>query len=123
MSFKLAIPLQGKMWVRLLYMILLISENRVRIRIINTLCNFGFKTVNADGFGDYQSGLTSTIQQLEDYGNLGVIGDATEPLLATAINQIIASGKMIPQPEKTFIHCSDSKAIEPLRSEMYIELK
>lgn len=81
------------------------------------------KTVNADGFGDYQSGLTSTIQQLEDYGNLGVIGDATEPLLATAINQIIASGKMIPQPEKTFIHCSDSKAIEPLRSEMYIELK
>lgn len=81
------------------------------------------KTINADGFGDYQSGLTSTFQQLEDYGNLGVIGDATEPLLATAINQIIASGKMIPQPDKTFINCSDSKAIEPLRSEMYVELK
>lgn len=79
------------------------------------------KTVNADGFGDYQSGLTSTFQQLEDYGNLGVIGDATEPLLATAINQIIASGKRIPQPNQTFIHFSDSKAIEPLRSEMYLE--
>ncbi len=81
------------------------------------------KTVNADGFGDYQNGLTSTIQQLEDYGNLGVIGDATEPLLATAINQIIASGKMIPQPNQTFQYCSDSKAIEPLRNEMYVELK
>lgn len=81
------------------------------------------KTVNADGFGDYQNGLTSTIQQLEDYGNLGSIGDATEPLLATAINQIIASGKMIPQPNQTFQYCSDSKAIEPLRNEMYIQLK
>lgn len=81
------------------------------------------KTINADGFGDYQSGLTSTIQQLEDYGNLGIIGDASEPLLATAINQIIISGKMIPQPNQTFRYCSDSKAIEPLRSEMYVELK
>ncbi|HLP63817.1 S41 family peptidase [Flavobacterium sp.] len=81
------------------------------------------KTVNADGFGDYQNGLTATIQQLEDYGNLGVIGDATEPLLATAINQIITSGRIMQQPEKTFMYCSDSKTIEPLRSEMYIELK
>lgn len=81
------------------------------------------KTVNADGFGDYQTGLPSTILQLEDYGNMGVIGDATEPLLATAINQIITSGKRIPQPEHTFVYFSDSKAIEPLRSEMYLDQK
>lgn len=81
------------------------------------------KTVNSVGFGDYQSGLPATIQQSEDFGNLGVIGDASEPLLATAINQIIASGRMIQQPQTTFTHCSDSKALEPLRDEMYVELK
>jgi carboxyl-terminal processing protease len=81
------------------------------------------KTINADGFGDYQTGLLSDIQQVEDYGNLGVIGDATEPLLSTAINEIIANGKRVPEPNKTFIHFSDSKEIEPLRSEMYVELK
>jgi carboxyl-terminal processing protease len=81
------------------------------------------KTVNSVGFGDYQSGLPATIQQSEDFGNLGVIGDASEPLLATAINQIITSGRMIQQPQTTFTHCSDSKALEPLRNEMYVELK
>jgi hypothetical protein len=81
------------------------------------------KTVNSVGFGDYQSGLPATIQQSEDFGNLGVIGDASEPLLATAINQIITSGRMIQQPQTTFTHCSDSKALEPLRDEMYVELK
>jgi C-terminal processing protease CtpA/Prc len=82
------------------------------------------KTVNNDGFGDYQTGLLSDIQQTEDYGNLGVIADANEPLLATAINEIITNGRMVVrQPLKDFIHCSDSKEIEPLRSEMYVDLK
>jgi carboxyl-terminal processing protease len=82
------------------------------------------KTINAAGFGDYQTGLLSDIQQTEDYGNLGVIADATEPLLATAINEIITNGRTaVHQPAKSFIHCSDSKEIEPLRSEMYVELK
>lgn len=82
------------------------------------------KTINAAGFGDYQSGLPATIPQLEDYSNMGVIGDANEPLLATAINEIITNGRFSArQPQKTFVYCSDSKAIEPLRSEMYLELK
>lgn len=82
------------------------------------------KTINAAGFGDYQSGLTSTIQQTEDYGNMGIIGDANEPLLATAINEIITNGRMsVRKPGKNFVYCSDSKAIEPLRNEMYVELK
>lgn len=81
------------------------------------------KTVNAAGFGDYQTGLVSTIQQQEDYGNMGIIGDANEPLLATAINHIMASGRPVQQPSKTFVYCSDAKAIEPLRNEMYIQLK
>ena len=82
------------------------------------------KTINAAGFGDYQTGLVSTIQQTEDYGNMGIIGDANEPLLATAINEIITNGRIsVRQPSKTFVYCSDSKAIEPLRNEMYVELK
>lgn len=81
------------------------------------------KTINATGFGDYQSGLAATIQQVEDYGNLGVIGDATEPLLATAINEIIVNGKPVHRPLKTHEYCSDSKAMEPLRNEMYVEIK
>ena len=81
------------------------------------------KTINAAGFGDYQTGLVSTLQQQEDYGNMGIIGDANEPLLATAINHIMASGRPVRQPSKTFVYCSDAKAIEPLRNEMYIELK
>ncbi|MBL7885239.1 MAG: peptidase S41 [Flavobacterium sp.] len=82
------------------------------------------KTINAAGFGDYQSGLTSTIQQTEDYGNMGIIGDANEPLLATAINEIITNGRMsVRKPGKNFVYCSDSKAIEPLRNEMYVELE
>lgn len=82
------------------------------------------KTINATGFGDYQSGLPATIPQLEDYSNMGIIGDANEPLLATAINEIITNGRFsVRQPQKTFVYCSDSKAIEPLRSEMYLELK
>lgn len=82
------------------------------------------KTINAAGFGDYQTGLVSTIQQTEDYGNMGIIGDVNEPLLATAINEIITNGRIsVRQPSKTFVYCSDSKAIEPLRNEMYVELK
>jgi C-terminal processing protease CtpA/Prc len=81
------------------------------------------KIVNANGFGDYQTGLLSDIQQNEDYGNLGEIGNETEPLLETAINTILANGRISNQNFKTFNYFSDSKNSEPLRSEMYVENK
>jgi len=43
---------------------------------------------NADGFSDFTSGLVPDIEQIEDLSNLGILGDATEPLLARAIQQI-----------------------------------
>ncbi|EAR01602.1 S41 family peptidase [Maribacter sp. HTCC2170] len=49
---------------------------------------------NADGFSDYTSGLTPTIELEEDIANLGSWGDQNEPLLARAIQEITgASGK------------------------------
>ena len=43
---------------------------------------------NADGFFDYTSGLLPDVPLKEDYGNLGVLGDQNEPLLARAIAEI-----------------------------------
>lgn len=81
------------------------------------------KIVNASGFGDYQTGLLSDIPQLEDYGNLGEIGNETEPLLQTAINTILANGRKSNQNFKNFNYFSDSKNMQPLRTDMYTELK
>ncbi len=82
------------------------------------------KTVNASGFGDYQTGLVPTTLQVEDLGNLGILGDVTEPLLQTALNYIQANGRMQPhQPEHIFEQCKDAKDLEPLQNEMYLELK
>jgi len=49
---------------------------------------------NADGFSDYTSGLTPTIELQEDLANLGAWGDQNEPLLARTIQEITGiSGK------------------------------
>jgi len=82
------------------------------------------KIVDKNGFGDYTSGILPTTSLPENFSNLGVLGDVNEPLLNAAINQIIASGKMLPQVpgyiNRDFI---DAKSINPLGSEMYVELK
>lgn len=81
------------------------------------------KIVDKNGFGEYTTGITPNFSLPEDLENLGVLGDANEPLLNTAINQIIASGKRIPQVFATNRDFIDAKSINPLRSEMYVERK
>ena len=82
------------------------------------------KIVDKNGFGDYTAGITPTIPLPENLNNLGILGNVDEPLLNAAINQIIASGRQLPQVssviERDFI---DAKSIIPLRSEMYVERK
>lgn len=82
------------------------------------------KIVNKNGFGEYTSGILPTTSLPENFQNLRILGDVNEPLLEAAINQIIASGKMLPQVPKVinrdFI---DAKSITALGSEMYVELK
>ncbi|WP_405414255.1 S41 family peptidase [Maribacter sp. Asnod1-A12] len=49
---------------------------------------------NADGFFDFTDGLQPDYELLEDYGNLGILGEENEPLLAKAIELITgATGK------------------------------
>ena len=81
-----------------------------------------FKTVNASGFGDYQTGLVPTVSQVENLGNLGVLGDLTEPLLQTALNYIQVNGRLSQQQPAfdTFISVPD---IAPIVNEMYLKLE
>jgi C-terminal processing protease CtpA/Prc len=50
------------------------------------------RTVNKDGFGEYSGGIAPTIEHKEEIANLGVLGDATEPLFAEAIANITGTG-------------------------------
>ncbi|MDN3677755.1 S41 family peptidase [Flavobacterium paronense] len=82
------------------------------------------KIVNKDNFGDYTNGILPTTSLPENFGNLGILGNVDEPLLNVAINQIIASGKMVPQVPSTIERdFTDAKSINPLRSEMYLDNK
>ena len=82
------------------------------------------KIVNKDGFGEYTAGIAPTTLLPENLSNLGVLGNVDEPLLNATINQIIASGKMLPQvPSIIERDFTDAKSIDPLRSEMYRDNK
>ena len=83
------------------------------------------KIANSAGFGDYQNGISPAASNAytEDVGNLGVLGNATEPMLSLALQYISTNGRMaLPQPinEPTFV--GDSKSIKPLGYDMQIEL-
>lgn len=82
------------------------------------------KIVNKDGFGDYTAGIAPNIEVIEDHGNLGVLGDVNEPLLSVALENISINGRMKPRtPSTTERDLIDSKALNPLRTEMYVEIK
>jgi carboxyl-terminal processing protease len=77
------------------------------------------KTVNRDGFGDYQSGLPADIVLPEDLANLGELGQSDEPLLQAALNVITGSGRIAP-PESHLVPLTDSKIIGG-RDRMYVD--
>ena len=79
------------------------------------------KTVNNAGFGDYQNGLQPNFTFTENLSNLGVLGNTDEPLLNVALNQIMASGKVIPQ--STSINFTDFDDVDFLEFGMYSEVK
>jgi C-terminal processing protease CtpA/Prc len=80
------------------------------------------KIVNSQGFGDYQSGLQPTFLQTEYLSNLGILGNTDEPLLSTAIAKITGTGRMMQQSlGKDFDYFKDSKSINGLQNQMYLE--
>lgn len=77
------------------------------------------KIVNRDGFGDYTNGLAPDIEYIENLGNLGVLGDASEPMLNIAISNITGSGRRQHPDGIRFVPFKDSKSMDGLRDMMY----
>ncbi|MCF6307198.1 MAG: S41 family peptidase [Flavobacteriaceae bacterium] len=80
-----------------------------------------FKTANSVGFTDFVDGLDPDIEYLEDYSNLGVLGDVNEPLLATALNDIFGLPQPQPFTSNQFEEISESKAMLPAYQLMIAE--
>jgi C-terminal processing protease CtpA/Prc len=81
------------------------------------------KIVNAADFGEYTDGLTPTYEQLEYVSNMGVLGDASEPILNLAISKITgATAKKIQQDRKEALRTfTNAKAMSGIRDQMYID--
>jgi len=80
------------------------------------------RTVNKAGFGEYSSGIPPTVEQKENYANLGIIGDPTEPMLAEAIANI--NGTTSPDRKgtpKAFQSFKGTKEMRRFGTEMYVE--
>lgn len=82
-----------------------------------------FKISNASDFGDYTQGLVPTYVQLEYFRSYGVLGDTAEPLLNMAISKITgATAKKVQNDHGLVLpYISDSKKMNGLRNEMYID--
>lgn len=81
------------------------------------------KIANSEDFGDYTSGLTPTYLQQEFVTSYGVLGETNEPFLATAISKITGVTAKRIQDDKELVlpYFSDSKKINGVRNEMYLE--
>ena len=82
-----------------------------------------FQTANANGFTDFENGLIPDIELDEDYANLGILGDESEPLFAAALADI--GGMPMPLPDNTLpsIVVSESKALQPTYQRMIIKTR
>jgi hypothetical protein len=79
------------------------------------------KTINKDGFGDYQDGLVPTNIQPENPANMGILGNESEPYLSTALGLITGDGRFLPQDENQFgRELQNSKSLQRLGNDMYI---
>ncbi len=62
-----------------------------------------FKVANKDGFGDYQAGFSPNFAVEENIANLGILGNANEPLLKKALDLIALSPRKTKEvPFKVF---------------------
>jgi len=82
-----------------------------------------FKIVNSVGFGDYAAGLSPLDENLykEDLGNLGALGNVTEPLLSKAIQKITGTGRNIQNTAPDYEAIKDSKSMQPMGTELYLD--
>jgi hypothetical protein len=79
------------------------------------------KTINKDGFGEYQDGLIPTHVQPENPGNMGVLGSENESYLSIALGLINGDGRYILQDENQFgKELQNSKSLQRFGNDMYI---
>lgn len=80
--------------------------------------------VNKNNYND-KDGIDPTVNISEDYGNLGILGNKSEPLLARTLD-LITTGKRIFSSKKTVIELEtigDSKSNNPNYNNMYVDFK
>ncbi|WGD34939.1 S41 family peptidase [Olleya sp. YS] len=81
------------------------------------------KNENANGFYQYENGLTPDFEVLEDIENFGVLGDQNEPLLARAIQHITGNGRfgLATEPNASFYNIDHSNFHTLTKDNMYLE--
>ncbi|RAR47144.1 S41 family peptidase [Flavobacterium lacus] len=80
------------------------------------------KIADKNGNGEYQAGIDPALEQFENVANLGVLGDQNEPYFNTAINDILANGRVGNRYiESKDLYVEDSKSLRILSNEMYVE--
>ncbi len=60
------------------------------------------KISNVEGVSDFYEGLSPDIYQPEDYKNLGILGNPSEPLLHAAINKIMGLAPVYAKNQRNF---------------------
>jgi len=81
-----------------------------------------FKSANKDGVSDYDNGLEPNVALSEDIGNLGMLGDVNEPLLAEAIAQIQGTGRLsMPLQVEELKSIGDRNKFSPFKNKMFVD--
>ena len=85
-----------------------------------------FKSANAAGKTDYLNGLTPDVVYTEDLGNLGVLGEPSEPLLKAALNHLTGKAQETKSAEaRKFAErletVGNSEMFNPNYQRMYID--
>jgi len=65
-----------------------INKQNVNINHFYALQPLIFEIENAEGFSGFEDGLVPDIQLAEDFFNLGILGETSEPLLSRALEEI-----------------------------------
>ncbi|GGG59440.1 S41 family peptidase [Bizionia arctica] len=79
------------------------------------------KTLNSVGNTDYIDGLEPDFTAKENYGNLGVLGNPEETLLAIALQHILENGRISLPPYSSQEIVGDSKDFTLTKNRMYVD--
>jgi len=81
------------------------------------------RTINSVGFTDYFNGFNPEIAINEDFSNLGILGDLSEPLLNAAINDILGSRSNVQKNTVQLDEIGGDNMFNLDYERMYISLK